>query len=81
MHVFVRVDYVKKPLQHPYEGPYEVLERQDKTFDVLIAGKQQRISIDRIKPAFLCSPEVSDYITDDKKVKVTPSGHRVRFLV
>lgn len=34
-HVFVRIDYVKKPLQHPYEGPFEDLKRQNKFFDVL----------------------------------------------
>lgn len=80
-HVFVRIDYVKKPLQHPYEGPFEVLKRQDKFFDLLIAGKRQRISVDRLKPAFMCSPEIIEHLPDDNKVKVTPSGQRVRFLV
>ena len=80
-HVFVRVDSVRKPLQHPYEGPFKVLKRQEKSFDVLIGGKRQRISIDRLKPAFLCSPEINEYLPDDEKVKVTPSGLRVRFLV
>lgn len=80
-HVFVRVDHVKKPLQHPYEGPYEVLNRRDKNFDVLVAGKHQCISIDRLKPAFICNPEIQKHPQDDPSTKVTPSGHRVRFLV
>lgn len=80
--VFVRVDAVKKSLQHPYDGPFEVLDKDEKTFDILIGGKRQRISIDRLKPAFICSPGIADYLLDaDKTVKVTPSGHRVRFLV
>lgn len=80
-HVFVRIDSVKRSLQHPYDGPYEVLERGDKSFNVLVAGKQQCISIDRLKPAFICNPEVNAHPQDDPATKVTPSGHRVRFLV
>ncbi|XP_038117090.1 uncharacterized protein LOC119769231 [Culex quinquefasciatus] len=48
--VFVRVDHVKRPLQQPYDGPYEVVNRSSKFFDVRIGGKEKRI--DRIKPAF-----------------------------
>lgn len=80
-HVFVRIDSVKRSLQHPYDGPYEVLERGDKSFNVLVAGKQQCISIDRLKPAFICNPEVNAHPQDDPATKFTPSGHRVRFLV
>lgn len=80
-HVFVRIDHVKKPLQHPYDGPYEVLDKRDKSFEVLIAGKRQCISIDRLKPAFICNPEIQMHPRDDASTKVTPSGHRVRFLV
>lgn len=79
-HVFVRVDTVKRPLQHPYDGPHRVLRRDAKWMDVLVAGKTQRISIDRLKPAFMLNQEL-DYPADDHRTKVTPSGHRVRFLV
>lgn len=80
-HVFVRIDSVKRPLQRPYDGPYEVLERHDKFLDLLISGKCQRISIDRLKPAFLCDDSVANHPLEDTKTKVTPSGHRIRFLV
>ncbi|XP_062557960.1 uncharacterized protein LOC134222827 [Armigeres subalbatus] len=80
-HVFIRIDSVKKPLQQPYEGPYEVLQRNEKFFDVSISGKKQTISIDRIKPAFLCDSNISDHPEDNHRTVVTPSGHRVRFLV
>lgn len=80
-YVFVRVDYVKRPLQSPYDGPYEVINRNDKFFDVLIGGREKRISIDRIKPAFSSIEYSGHYPDDDAKTKVTPSGHRVRFLV
>lgn len=76
-YVFVRIDMVKKPLQRPYEGPYKVLHRSDKFFDLLIKGKSQRVTIDRIKPAFV----VEEEIVEPKTTVVTPSGHRIRFLV
>lgn len=52
-HVFVRHDAVRKPLQAPYDGPYRVLQRSDKLFDIELKGKKYTISIDRLKPAFL----------------------------
>lgn len=78
-HVFVRVDAVKRPLVPPYDGPFEVVARYEKFMDLQINGKIQRISIDRIKPAFV-SNQSEDQL-DDQRTKVTPSGHRVRFLV
>ncbi|XP_050066078.1 uncharacterized protein LOC126555164 [Aphis gossypii] len=52
-HVFVRHDAIKKPLQMPYDGPYLVIHRADKTYQVNVNGKIVNISIDRLKPAFL----------------------------
>ncbi|XP_036148420.1 uncharacterized protein LOC118647486 [Monomorium pharaonis] len=50
-HVFVRVDSSRRPLQPPYEGPFPVLEWNNKVFKVLIKGQPATISIDRVKPA------------------------------
>ncbi|XP_055522871.1 uncharacterized protein LOC129717051 [Wyeomyia smithii] len=77
-YVFLRIDMVKKPLQQPYQGPYEVVKRDEKIFDLIINSKQQRVSIDRIKPAFLLK---EDQPMNHNKTKFTPSGHRIRFLV
>ena len=40
--VFVRrdADAVRKPLQPPFDGPFQVLQRSDKTYDVDIRGKK-----------------------------------------
>lgn len=51
-HVFVKDDKIKKALSPPYEGPFLVLERFDKYYIILIRGKQVKISVDRLKPAF-----------------------------
>lgn len=79
-HVFVRYDGVKKSLQRPYDGPYRVIDRTEKYMDVIINQKQQRISIDRIKPAYTTIDLPSDTSGSNKTI-VTPTGHRVRFLV
>ncbi|KAK3748130.1 hypothetical protein RRG08_030563 [Elysia crispata] len=49
--VYVRRDGTKGPLR-PYSGPYAVLTPGDKTFLIDIGSRAERISVDRIKPAF-----------------------------
>ncbi|XP_076060346.1 uncharacterized protein LOC143036673 [Oratosquilla oratoria] len=52
-HVFVRTDAVRKALQPPYEGPFEVLRRTRKIVIIRRNGKHDHISTDRVKPAYL----------------------------
>ena len=50
-HAYVRVDGHRKPLQRPYQGPFLIVSRTDKTYTLLNKGQPQSISIDRLKPA------------------------------
>jgi hypothetical protein len=38
------------PLAPLYVGPYEVLERADKFFRLAVGGREETVSIDRLKP-------------------------------
>jgi len=42
-HVFICHDAVKKPLQPPYNGPFQVISRTDKHFTVEVKGKKKLI--------------------------------------
>ena len=66
--VWVRIDRVKRPLEAPYQGPFEVIARQEKTFIIsLPSGKTDTISIDRLKP---CLEPVIESCTHGKKIQV-----------
>ncbi len=50
-YVFVRRDMHRNPLQTPYSGPYKVISRTDKNFIIDYGGREETVSIDRLKPA------------------------------
>ncbi|XP_066958848.1 uncharacterized protein [Macrobrachium rosenbergii] len=52
-HVFVRNDTVSPPLTRPYRGPFLMLKRNKKAFQLAIHGKNDWVSIDRLKPTLL----------------------------
>lgn len=58
-YVFLRRDAVRKPLTPNYTGPHLVISRTPKYFTIDVAGKQNTVSIDRLKPAYLQSDDVS----------------------
>lgn len=60
-HVFLRDDSVRRPLQQPYTGPYPVISRQPKIFELKINDKSVMVSIDRLKPAFLLLTDPIEY--------------------
>ena len=54
--VCVRVDAYKSPLQAPYKGPFKVLERHSKYFKLDLGNREDTVSIDKLKPAFMDEP-------------------------
>lgn len=82
-HVFIRQGPARRPLQAPYIGPFKVLRRSQKTFDVDIQGRSQRITIDRLKPAFVAKekPDTKTQLEkpDNEIIKKTRSGRTVKF--
>ncbi|KYN14010.1 hypothetical protein ALC57_13792 [Trachymyrmex cornetzi] len=55
--VFLRHDAPKGSLQLPYDGPYQVLNRGEKTFKIRIKGRSVNVSVDRLKPAYTLQQE------------------------
>ena len=56
------------PLTPPYEGPYKVLVHGDKSFVLDYGNRQDSVSIDRLKPAFV------DPMTPIEAAKRAPRG-------
>ena len=52
-HVFVRRDCHRFPLDAPYDGPFPVVSRTEKTVTITRRQKNEVVTIDRCKPAFL----------------------------
>ena len=52
-HVFLRRIAIAPPLTAPYDGPYKVVARSGRVFKVLIKGKVETVTADRVKPAHI----------------------------
>lgn len=55
---FLRYYAARNPLQPPFDGPYKVIQRDDKHFTVDINNKMLRVSIDQLKPAFVVPDDI-----------------------
>src|ERR1700744_6706603 len=68
-HVFIRNDTVRASLQPPYDGPFEVLKRNKKYFNVQLKNRKANISIDRLKAAFIDNPITNRFfIVNTKRI-------------
>ena len=48
--VWLRIDRVRRSLEAPYSGPFEVLRRGPKIFTIKLPTGESHVSIDRLKP-------------------------------
>ena len=56
-HVFLCRIAIAPPLTAPYDGPYKVVARSGRVLKILVEGKVETVSLDRVKPAHLeCEP-------------------------
>ena len=52
-HVFLRRIAIAPPLTSPFDGPYKVIMRRGRVMKILVKGKVETVSLDRVKPARL----------------------------
>ncbi|GBM75207.1 Transposon Tf2-6 polyprotein [Araneus ventricosus] len=71
VHVFIRFDGVRKPLEPPYDGSFPVLRRHEMHSAVTIKGKDINTSADRLKPAYLLLADVD--VPYPKKIDTSPA--------
>ncbi|XP_035893223.1 uncharacterized protein LOC118503716 [Anopheles stephensi] len=72
-HVFVRNDTVRPALTTPYQGPYRILQRSSKSFQILVNGQTSWVSIDRLKPAYIVEDPPESARKRTPSADITPS--------
>ena len=74
-HVFLFNNVNHGSLSPSYIGPYKVLKKSEKYFDIEIDNRPKRISIDRLKPAFTLSisPSTTSSTPSSKLISPSPS--------
>ena len=72
-HVFVRRDSVRQSLQRPYDGPYLVLSRHPRFYKLSINGRNDTVSIDRLKPAHVDRQDTPTTSTTPGSSSSTPT--------
>ncbi|CAK9810900.1 hypothetical protein ANTPLA_LOCUS6721 [Anthophora plagiata] len=65
-------DSPKTILQSPYDGPYDVVSRDNKTIKVKIDNKLRLVSIDRVKPAYTIAEDIA--ILPDRTQSIPING-------
>ena len=70
-HVFLRQMAIVPSVTAPYDGPYKVVARSGRVMKILMKGKVETVSLDRVKPAHLeCEPTTgptTQHTTPNKK--------------
>ena len=67
--VWLRIDRIRKPLEAPYTGPFEVLKREQKYFTLQLPRGPDTVHIDRLKPYY----ESTTTLTSNDNQKQSPN--------
>ena len=76
-YVFVRHDGVRRSLQAPYDGPFQVLKRHNKHYTLDISGQSKVVSLDRLKPVYIGNKNSADAVTSSPTTLTTPQSSRL----
>ncbi|KYB24927.1 Retrovirus-related Pol polyprotein from transposon 412-like Protein [Tribolium castaneum] len=71
-HVFIRRAVATKAFRQPYDGPFRVIRRNNKTYEVDVNGREQTITIDRLRPAFIAAETSAPQETAAETPCLTP---------
>ncbi|XP_011258800.2 uncharacterized protein LOC105252873 [Camponotus floridanus] len=75
-----RMHAVKRPLDYPYEGPYEIVERlSDRVFKLNIKGEQVTISTERLKPVYqeiILAEDTTQHTSAQQPLKTYPPAKK-----
>jgi hypothetical protein len=78
-HVFLRVE-TKGALTQPYVGPFQIVKRDEKTCTIIKNGKEEKISVDRVKPAHMLQEPGPEYaVKEEETAKRERPSRKVRF--
>ena len=72
--VYVRINKHKTPLQRPYEGPYKIISKSEKIFNLDVNGGTENISVYRLKTAYLATGRYPPQLSNQEEHILTPSA-------
>ena len=71
MIVFLRRITIAPPLTAHYDGPYKVVARSGRVFKVLIKGKVEMVTADRVKPAHIERTPENEHTRQSKATAIS----------
>lgn len=72
-HVMMRAKPIKPALDHPYLGPFKVLNRiSELNYEIDVNGTSKVVSTERLKPAYFVSQEIVEEVLSSRDPPVNP---------
>jgi len=71
-HVILCHDAIRCTFDPPYSGPHKVIVHTDKTFKIIVRGRQVTLSADRVKSAYIMEGTQHDITTNTRSPAAQP---------